>query len=126
MLINLETVKFINDLNQLAEQSQYGILPFSTFNDWEERRNYLFYDDESPKKIDSNLISYPLISSFYIDELHHNIVSTWTSDYNGLAPIALEFVVHIDKEEEAPYIAIKSEEDESFYIVIEGGQWYCI
>ena len=47
MLINLETVKFINDLNQLAEQSQYGILPLSTFNDWEERRNYLFYDSRN-------------------------------------------------------------------------------
>ena len=124
MRINTETVKFIYDFNQLAKKSKKGIRPFSKATDWDAQLHFLLYDDESPKELEENMISYPLISGCLIDELHHDIISTWTEDY-AFAKNELDFVVVLEEDND-PYVCIKSIEDESFYIIIENGQWYLL
>ena len=119
MIINTQTVKFIGFLNMLAEKSENGIRPFSTAI--VQDKDGLFYDDKNPIEIgdvdeDS---SYPLVADSIINELHHDIISTWTQDY---AVDGVEVVVMAGDGE--PWISITSEDDDDFCIVVENGIWY--
>lgn len=119
MIINTQTVKFIGFLNMLAEKSENGIRPFSTAI--VQDKDGLLYDDKNPIEIgdideDS---SYPLVADSIIDELHHDIISTWTQVY---AADGIEVVVMAGDGE--PWISITSKYDDDFCIVVGNGIWY--
>ena len=63
--------------------------------------------------------SYPLVADSIIDELHHDIISTWTQVY---AADGIEVVVMAGDGE--PWISVTSEGDDDFCIVVENGIWY--
>lgn len=114
MEINTQTVTFIGFLNMLAEMSKNGIRPFSTATAQEQ--DGLLYDDKNPIEIG---YSYPLVASSIIDELHHDILATWTRDY---AVDGINVVVMAGDGE--PWVSITSENDDYFSIVVENGIWY--
>lgn len=114
MEINTQTVTFIGFLNMLAEMSKNGIRPFSTAT--AQDQDGLLYDDENPIEIGH---SYPLVANSIIDELHHDIIATWTLDY---VADGINVVVMTDDGE--AWISITSENDDYFSIVVENGIWY--
>lgn len=78
-MINAQTIQFIGFLNMIAEKSKNGIRPFSTATVQDKRG--LLYDDKNPIEIgddDEVYSSYPLVFNSFIDESHHDIVSTWS------------------------------------------------
>lgn len=115
MSVNTETVQFISKLNQLAEKSQQGFLPYSKATTREEKEKYLLYDDKRPKIVDEDydLTSYPLISTNYVAE-----IKAFEKD-------RFEFLVLIEGSD-PPYIVIKQKENADFYIVVEEGRWYYV
>ena len=123
MKINIQTVEFIGFLNMLAKMSENGIRPFSTAT--AQDKDGLFYDDKNPIEIgdideDTPVnSSYPLVTNSIIDELHHDIISTWPQDY---AVDGIEAVVMAGDGE--PWISITSKYDDDFSIIVENGIWY--
>ena len=123
MKINTQTVEFIGFLNMLAKMSENGIRPFSTAT--AQDKDGLLYDDKNPieiGEIDEDTpvdSSYPLVANSIIDELHHDIISTWTQD---CAVDGIEVVVMAGDSE--PWISVTSEGDDDFCIVVENGNWY--
>ena len=120
MGINTETVAFIGFLNKLAKMSSQDIHPFSTATP--NNREGLLYDDKSPLIIaDSSYdcISYPLVADYLIDDLHHDIISTWTNEY---AYDGIKIVVNAGSEEN-PFIEVVSY-DNDFHIIVKDGYWY--
>ena len=121
MEINTQTVKFIGFLNMLAEMSKNGILPFSTAT--AQDKDCLLYDDKNPIEIgdideDS---SYPLVADSIIDELHHDIISTWTQDY---AADGIEVVAMVMSDDGESWVSVTSKYDNDFCIIVENGIWY--
>ena len=105
-MINVDTIKLIRFLDELAKRSKIGIYPFSTVTS--EQENGLLYDDERP--IDEALYhtKYPLIAPYITDDEHYNI--------DGI-----EVIVH--KEANDVYVSVTSRNDPDFYIGIENGSW---
>lgn len=62
-MIDLQTVKFIGFLNDLAEKSKDGIRPFSVAT--AQDRKGLFYDDHNPITVFPDR-SYPLVNDCFI------------------------------------------------------------
>lgn len=60
-----------------------------------------------------------MVADSIIDELHHDIISTWTQDY---AVDGIEVVVMAGDSE--PWISVTSEGDDDFCIVVGNGIWY--
>lgn len=120
-MVNRRTVELIGYLNELAEEIEDGIRPFSTATP--QDKDGLWYNDENPIEIDEDngdtYASYPLIANYFVDELHHDIVSTWTDDWRIEG---IEFSVIIENDNE-PFICVTSKEDDEFYIMIQNGVW---
>lgn len=68
--MDFETIKFISLLNQLAEKSKNGYIPFSKAT--AKNKNCILYDDESTY---SN--GHPIVCDTCIDEIHHDIIDTY-------------------------------------------------
>ena len=126
MEINTQTVTFIGFLNMLAEKSKNGICPFSTAT--AQDKEGLLYDDKNPiedgesMQLDEDIPAaspYSLVANSLIDELHHDIISTWTQIY---AAYRINVVAMVGDGE--PWISVTSDEDDDFYIVVENGAWY--
>lgn len=115
-MINVETIKFIRMLDELAELSEAGIKDFSEATE-ENVHNMVFYDSQSPDEeehfpvvLDSCLLGDP-------DCIHHDVVSYYDSD-------STEYSVRVTiEEDEDPFIVVKlilSDQE----IVVEDGRWY--
>jgi hypothetical protein len=112
-MVNKRTVELIGYLNDLAEESEDGIRPFSTATP--QDKDGLWYDDENPVEIDEDdgdtYASYPLVSGRLVDELHHDIISTWTEDWEEEG---IQFTVAIENNSE-PVICVTSKGNDDFY-----------
>lgn len=97
--MDFETIKFISLLNQLAEKSKNGYIPFSKAT--AKNKNCILYDDESTY---SN--GHPIVCDTCIDEIHHDIIDT----YEG----------------EESFINITCKYDTSINIVVDNGTWYTV
>ena len=118
-MINTQTVQFIGFLNMIAEKNKNGIRPFSTATVQDKRG--LLYDDKNPIEIgddDEVYSSYPLVFNSFIDESHHDIVSTWTKEY---AADGIKVAVVVD--ESGTYVSISSEYNDDFSILVVNGFW---
>lgn len=117
-MINLETIKFVKMLDELAELTKGGIFEFkkATQNDINSRK--LFYDQEAQ---DSNGNYKVVLDMCIVDNrecIHHDAVSYYDSYTN-------EFTVRAVIREDDTYITVKflNSKDE---IVIGDGRWYFI
>ena len=115
-MINVETIKFIRMLDELAELSAKGIKDFSEATQ-ENTRQMVFYDSESPDEKGQ----FPIVlDSCVIDDpecIHHDVVSYYDSD-------SAEYSVRVTiEDDEDPFIVVKLFLS-NHEIVVEDGRWY--
>lgn len=120
-MIDMETVAFVATLNELAERSRKGIVPFSgaSFNDFDG----LLYDDSRPLIDDDGVQLYPLVRDVNMSSGKYDIVSTYTDDYleKGIDIIVAVF----DNGYTFVYAMSVGRLDEPG-IIVENGNWYII
>lgn len=119
VMINVETIKFVNMLNELAALSNNGIEPFENATE-ETYRNQVFYDtrlaeDEKVYRVvlDACICDDP-------DCYHHDVISYYDSD-------SFEYKIRVkfddEDKETGAYICVELSLSEEI-IVIENGHWY--
>lgn len=115
-MINVETIKFVNMLNQMAELTKNPILPFDEANEQNADDN-IFYDLESKDEDGGYMV---VCDKCIVDDpqcYHHDIISYCGSDN-------LEYRVRVRiYDDDPPYIEIKLLLSEEF-LVVENGGWY--
>ena len=115
-MINVETIKFVRMLNELAELTKKGIVPFEEANQ-ENRNDKVFYDSNA---IDGEEGYKVVLDACIVDDpqwYHHDIISYYDSH-------SLEYQVRVIIDEESmPYISVKLIISGDI-IVIENGSWY--
>ncbi len=105
-MINIETIKFVRMLNELAERSENGIVSFQYATD-ETRYDKVYYDEKSGRIVlDACLVAN-----------HHDIVSFYDS-------VSKEYTMRVITEEE-PYVLVELYSSKE-QIVIQNGQWYFV
>ena len=115
-MINIETIRFMKDLDKLAELGKAGIRDFSE-STHDIVHSMVFYDRESPDEHGW----FPIVlDSCVIDDpecIHHDIISYYDSD-------ASEYTIRVIIDDDGiPFIQVNlliSDE----VIVIEDGRWY--
>lgn len=112
--MDFETIKFISLLNQLAEKSKNGYIPFSKAT--AKNKNCILYDDESTY---SN--GHPIVCDTCIDEIHHDIIDTYNEIYDPEG-----IVIRLVIEGEGSFINITCKYDTSINIVVDNGTWYTV
>ena len=111
-MINVETIKFIKMLDELAELSKNDIKEFSEATQ-DNRYEKIFYDINSEDE-DGR---YKVVKNLCVDDNHHDIRSYYDSDYN-------EFFVRVEfNQNNTPSIVIFLPESEET-IAIEDGKWH--
>lgn len=110
--MDFETIKFIALLNNLAEKTKNGYIPFSKAT--AEDTDCILYDDESTY---SN--GHPIVCDTCINEIHHDIVDTYNEIYDPRG-----IIIRLVIEGEEAFINITCIYDESIDIVVENGRWY--
>ena len=112
-MINIETIKFMRMLDELAELSLEGIEPFdnATPSTWGSK---IFYDTSA--EFDGG--GYKMVLEAWVSKDHHDIISYY--DDNGSFEYTIKVIVD---EEGIPYVDIKLLISDS-EIVIERGRWY--
>ena len=117
-MINVETIKFIRMLEELAELTLNGIAPFEEATK-ETHGEKVFYDT---KNVDEKGGYRIVLDACIIEDPechHHDIISYYDSDN-------LEYTARVMfDEEEKPYIAVELLIGEDT-IVIENGMWYFV
>ena len=117
-MINIETIKFIKTLDELAKLSSKGILPFDNATQY-NKNDFLFFND----KAGDNDEGYKVVLDSCVidieDIYHHDIISYYDSD-------SLEYKIRVFFDDEnSPYISVVlliSEEE----IIIQNGSWYFV
>lgn len=114
-MINVETIKFIKILDELAEHSKNGIESFEFANECTYRTK-VFYD-ESTLGEDGYKVVYGAVVIDNEDNYHHDIIGYYDSDN-------FEYTIRV-KIDEAPYIEVKFMMNDD-QIIIENGMWYFV
>lgn len=113
-MINVETIKFVQMLDELAALSKNGILPFDNAKEG-ELRDKIYYD---AKNKDEQGYYRVVLDACIVDDpqcYHHDIISYYDS---------LEYSVRVVIDEESePYISVQLLISEDT-IIIENGTWY--
>lgn len=117
-MINVETIKFMRMMDELAALTEDGIEPFKNATQ-ENSSDKLFYD--GTKQYENN--SYPVVQdSCVIDDAgyeHHDIISYYDTDKS-------EYTVRVFFDEYTkPYVLVKLMESGTEFIA-EEGDWYII
>lgn len=116
-MVNIETVKFIKAVEELAQLSNNGIKPFTEAT-LENRNDFVFYD-KNKKNING---SYKICLDMCLAENHHDVISYY-EDYKGISNSINEFIYGVIIDDDGnKYIEIKLNDDE--YIIVEDGKWY--
>lgn len=114
-MINLETIKFVKMLDELAALSQNGIEPFKNATE-ESFRQKVFYDVEALEEKGGYKI---VLDACIVDDpqcYHHDIISYY-GEHN------LEYNIRVIIDEDSAYIEVSLLVSEEI-IVIENGKWY--
>lgn len=115
-MINVETIKLVSMLNELAELTKGGIFEFKKATQDDSNYSKVFYDQETQ---DSDGNCKVVLDMCIVDNpecTHHDAVSYYDS-------CTEEFTVRAVINENEPYIVVKflNSEDQ---IVVEDGRWY--
>ena len=122
-MINIETMKFIKLLDELAEFTKNGISPFSEATE-ETYQTQIFYDE---KRLEGERGYRVVLDACILDDpdcIHHDIISYYDS-HSLEYKIRVKFDEDIEEDEDEPFVYVEVElaisED---IIVIENGRWY--
>ena len=114
-MINVETIKFVRLLDELAELSRQGIEPFENANETTFGEK-IFYDNRVSDEDGGYKV---VLDACILDDpecYHHDIVSYYADD-------SLEYKVKVNVDEESAYVTVKLLISEDL-IIIEDGAWY--
>ena len=115
-MINIETIKFVNMLNELAGLSKNGIVPF--YEATEENKNTkIFYDQNSLDKENGYRV---VLDCCIVDDhncYHHDVISYYDSD-----SFEYQIRVYID-EDSTSYVSVNLLISGDI-IIIQDGTWY--
>ena len=115
-MINIETIKFVKMLDELAELTKGGIFEFKKATQDDRNSRKVFYDQETQ---DSDGNYKVVLDMCIIDDpecIHHDAVSYYDSATE-------EFTVRAVINEDDTYIIVKFLNSEN-QIIIEDGRWY--
>ena len=121
-MIDMETVAFVATLNELAERSGKGIVPFSgaSFNDFDG----LLYDDSRPLiDNDDDMQLYPLVCDVDTSSGKYDIVSTYTDVF---LEKGIDIVVAVFDNGYTLVYVTSTECLNAPGIIVENGNWYII
>lgn len=124
----IRAVEFIGFLNQLAENSKNGIVPFSKITP-ENRHEYddaIVYVDGSGS-VPCDMDERDIIADRLVDENHDDMISGWGNILSEVCDGTVTAKVELpneDGDEGAPYVSIRIDETETD-IVVGDGRW-CI
>lgn len=111
-MINIETIKFVKMLDELASLSKNGIEPFENAT-YDTFHSKIYYDSEMVDGEDG----FQVVQEACIDDcLHHDIVCYYDSS-------SLEYTVRVRIDEESTYIEVTLIISGDI-VVIENGTWY--
>lgn len=122
-MINIETIKFLKILDNLADRTKIGIYSFAeaTQNNRDDR---VFYDPQN--KFEDGSFGVVLESCVIDDQecYHHDVISYYDSESN-------EYTIHAafsedDESGEQSIFLLVELETSGEQIVIENGQWYFV
>ena len=115
-MINLETIKFIKEMDRLAELTFNGIEPFgnATQDTFDSK---LYYDERIIDGENGHMVVADACVVDAPDCYHHDIISYYGCDI-------LEYKVRvINDEDDGPYVMVEFVINDDI-IVIENGRWY--
>ena len=120
-MVNADTIWFIGFLNELAEKSEEGIIPFSKAS--KEDAMKIMYDDSQVLHEYPDILlgakEYPLVLASIIGE--HQQIVTSTENW-GKTDISVCVIACEDKMDES-YVAIELE-NQDWTIFIQDGEWW--
>ena len=117
---NTVVIKLIAFLNDMAEKSKKGFIPFSKLTEDKEDEAGIIYDDSTPLECRYGCqTTYPAVCDCIVDDEHSDIISTWDDIFAKYG-----FTVQIVEDDEETWMEVSSEEDSNFSIVVENGKWY--
>ncbi len=110
--LSIQAIKLISILNELAEKTSHGYMPFSAYNYSSDFSGILF--------VDTNDDHYgEIILDMCVDEYHHDVISTYE---NYLDEPSLEIRAETDIDANTQWITVNH--DSGMSITIENGRWY--
>lgn len=118
--ISLDTILFSQVVDKLKELSTKEFLPFSSLESTDIFEEAIVYDDVYETctfGIDLPFKRYPVVEQVSINELHHDIVSTYSSSY-----AEHDIQVYVEIGEDCQVVVI---EQGDIKFCIEDGQTYC-
>ena len=119
MMINVETVKFVKMLEELAELMEGGIAEFAEATET-NRHEKLFYDASTRDEKGRCRI---VLDSCVVDDpecRHHDVVSYYEDYINGKYTVR---AVLEGEDADAPYLEVRVDQNEEL-IIVEPGHWY--
>lgn len=133
--VNLETVKFINILNELATLSLTEAVSFSkvvrdaakSLPSVDEKRRLVYVDSaenvEEYEDICLRYKSYPIVLNMVVDEIHDDIISTYDDMFSN--EFTFRYIVreYMDTNKQETYVEVKQLGNEYDVILIENGEW---
>ena len=117
IMVNTDTIKFIYLLKSLSSKSEKGFFPFSKTNSKPDKGGILY--DDLTKFSDGH----PIIADCLVDELHHDVISTYSSLYEEQGIIMR---VNFDEDNGNAFVKITSKNNQDFCLIIEDGKWHCV
>ena len=118
-MLNIETIRFIKMLDELAEKTKKGIFDFKEATE-DNRQDRIFYDERCVHDDGSFGV---VLDSCVIDDpdcIHHDVISYYGNESDEYAVCAI-----VDREENDVYILVRlTTSDEQ--IVIKDGEWYFV
>ena len=114
-MINVETIKFVKMLDELAELSKKGIEPFESATE-ETYGTRVFYDEKSLAREKGYKIVLDACIWDNPECYHHDIISYYDSD-------SLEYKVRVMIDEDGAFIVVTLVMSDSI-VIIENGGWH--
>ena len=109
--INVNTLRCLSMVNELAELIPNGIKPFSECN-IKNKHNHIFYYDDNGE--------YKIVLDSCVDEQHHDIISNYDDYCNHTCEVRV-----MDPDDE-PYIAISFLHEDDTLIIEPDGTWHMV
>lgn len=113
-MINTKTIRFISELNELAELAENGIEPIKKATQ-DTYQHMVFYDPNNNNRV--------VADACIIDDAdcyHHDIISYYDELENGYS----NYSITVNDESDDSFIEVNF--DDGTYIIIDRyGRWYC-
>lgn len=116
--VNMETVRFVDMLNRLAELTNNR--KFIPFSKWDGESDCIVYDDAHGDES----AMYPIVLDSYCNDEHHDVVSTWDMFVSGFRDdIRVRAYTADGSNSDAPNTIIVTIPDSKMVIDIYDGVW---